>query len=148
MIIEKSISLPAPVEKVWEKIEDLEGVIRCMPGVQDVKALGDNKWRIEMKQKVGFISVTFDADMKVTKWEPPTHLETKTDATARMGLGKVFQNQSLDLVATSENETTAKYKAEVALSGKIGTFGQRILSGKVDQLSNDFAKAFIDKLSS
>ncbi len=148
MIIEKSISLPAPVEKVWEKIEDLEGVIRCMPGVQDVKTLGDNKWRIKMNQKVGFISVTFDADMEVTKWEPPTHLETKTDATARMGLGKVFQNQSLDLVAASENETIAKYKAEVALSGKIGTFGQRILSGKVDQLSNGFAKAFIDKLSS
>jgi len=147
MIIEKSFNLPASVEKVWEKIEDLESIIRCMPGVEDVKDLGDNKWHIVMKQKIGFISSTFDASMKVVNWQPPKHLETDTDATAKMGLGKVFQSQSLDLVAVSENETMAKYKAEVALSGKIGTFGQRILSGKVDQLANDFAKAFIDKLT-
>jgi len=147
MIIEKSISLPASVEKVWEKIEDLEGIIKCMPGVEDVKDLGNNKWHIVIKQKIGFISATFDASMKLVNWQPPTHLETETDATAKMGLGKAFQNQSLDLVAVSENETLAKYRAEVALSGKIGTFGQRMLSGKVDQLSNDFAKAFIDKLT-
>ena len=147
MIIEKDISLPAPIEKVWGKIEDLEGIIRCMPGVEDVKDLGDNKWHIVMKQKIGFISATFDANMKLVNWQPPTHLETETDATAKMGLGKAFQNQSLDLVAISENETLAKYRAEVSLSGKIGSFGQRILSGKVDQLSNDFAKAFIEKLT-
>ncbi len=147
MIIEKNISLPATIEKVWKKIEDLESIIKCMPGVSDVEDLGDNKWHIAIKQKVGFISATFDANMKVTNWQPPTHLETETDATARMGLGKAFQNQSLDLVAVSENETLAKYRAEVVLSGRIGTFGQRILGAKVEQLSNDFAKAFIDKLT-
>ncbi|MFC1995900.1 CoxG family protein [Chloroflexota bacterium] len=147
MIIEKSISLPAKIEKVWQKIEDLEGIIKCMPGVGDVEDLGGNKWHIVIKQKVGFISATFDAKMEVTNWLPPTHLETATDATAKMGLGKVFQNQSLDLVAVSANETLAKYRAEVILSGKIGTFGQRILGSKVDQLSNDFAKSFIDKLT-
>jgi carbon monoxide dehydrogenase subunit G len=147
MIIEKSISLPASLKKVWEKIGDLDSIIMCMPGVEDVKNLGDNKWHIVMKQKIGFISATFDAKMKLVNWQPPTHLETETDATAKMGLGKVFQNQRLDLVAISENETLAKYRAEVTLSGKIGTFGQRILSSKVEQLSNDFAKAFIDKLA-
>ena len=118
-----------------------------MPGVEKVESLGDNKWRIVIKQKVGFISATFDADMKVISWQPPTHLEAHIDATARMGLGKAIQSQTLDLVAVSENETMAKYKADITLSGKIGTFGQKILGGKTDQLASQFAQAFITKLT-
>lgn len=147
MITEKSINLPASIKQVWSEIEDIEGIIRCMPGVEAVKAMSDRKWHIVIKGKVGFVSVTFDADMKITSWKPPSHLETTVDATARMGLGKAFQTQSLDLVQLSANETLAKYKADVALHGKIGSFGQRIIGGKVEELASGFIEAFIAKLN-
>lgn len=147
MIIEKSVTLPASREEVWKEIEDMGNLILCMPGVQNVEDRGDDKWGIVITQKIGFISITFDAEMKVTNMQPPNHLETATDATARRGLGKAFQNQSLDLEAISDKETLARYKADVALVGKIGTFGQRVLGGKVGELATKFIDAFTTKLT-
>ena len=146
MIIEKSINLPASLDKVWSEIENMEDIIRCMPGVEEVKAIGDKRWNIVMKGKVGFVSVMFDAVMQVKEWQPKTHLETTVDATARMGLGKAFQKQSLDLERVSDKETLAKYKADVTLGGKMGSFGQRIIGGKVDELATGFINAFTEKL--
>jgi uncharacterized protein len=147
MLIEKSVNLPASQQKVWQEIENIEGLIWCMPGVEKVEALGNNHWNIILKQKVGFISVTFNCKMKITSSQPQYHLDTVIDADAMAGLGKAVQNQSLDLVPLSENETLAKYKANVALSGKIGAFGQRVLGGKVEELSTAFIKAFTTKLT-
>jgi uncharacterized protein len=147
MIIEKSVSLPASQKRVWQEIENIEGLIWCMPGVEKVEALGNNQWLILLKQKVGFISVTFNCKMKITKSQPEDHLETTIDANAMAGLGKAVQNQTLDLVPVSDFETMAKYKADVVLSGKIGAFGQRVLGGKVEELSTAFIKAFSTKLA-
>lgn len=147
MLIEKNISLPASVKEVWSKIEDMEGIIKCMPGIEKVEAAGENKWHAVMKQKIGFISATFDADIGITSWKPPTHLELAADATARRGLGKVFQTLTLDLIPASERETTAKYRAEISLSGTMGTFGQKVLGGKADQIASQFSQAFIARLT-
>ena len=147
MIIEKNLNLPASTQDVWRKIENMEAVIRCMPGVEEVNASGDNKWHIVIKQKVGFISATFDAEMKVISWQPPSHLEAAVDATGRKGLGKALMTMNIDLIAASEKETLAKYRSDVTLSGNIATFGQKVLGGKTEQMANGFAEAFTKSLT-
>lgn len=147
MLIEKTVNFSAPVEKVWEKMESMENVIKCMPGVEEIEDCGNGKWRVVIKQKVGFISATFDADIEVVDSRPPTHMETTADVTLRRGLGKVFQKQRIELIAVSENETTAKYSSELNLSGTIGTFGHRVLSGKADQLADQFTESFSTMLN-
>ena len=145
MIIEKSVIFQEPVQKVWDEIMDIEGIIRCMPGVKGVEVVGDNRFCVEMEQKVGFIRVQFSLKLKVTNLEPPTHLETAADGTAYKGLGKAFQKQSLDLIAISESETKLVYKGDLTLSGKIGTFGQRVLGGKINTVSEEFLRNFVAK---
>ncbi len=39
------------------------------------------------------------------------------------------------------------YRADVTLDGRIGTFGQRVLGGKVDEMADKFAKAFVSRLT-
>ncbi len=145
MLIEKSVTFQEPVQNVWDKLMDMEGIISCMPGVKSAESLAEDRFRVEMEQKVGFISVKFKVELKVTNLEPPTHLETAADGTALGGLGKVFQKQSLDLIAISERETKLVYKGDLTLSGRIGTFGHRALGGKIDSVADEFLKNFIAK---
>jgi carbon monoxide dehydrogenase subunit G len=145
MIIEKTVTFEEPVQKIWDKIMDMEAVIYCMPGVKSVEAAGENKFHVVVEQKVGFISMKFNLELKVTNVQPPTHLETAADGTAMGGLGKAFQKQSLDLISISENETELKYKGDLTVSGRIGTFGQRVLGGKINSVSEEFLRNFVAK---
>ena len=145
MLIEKTVIFKEPIQKIWDKIMDMEGIIYCMPGVKNVEMLDENKYRVVMEQKVGFISVKFSLELKVVNLQPPTHLETVADGTAYGGLGKAFQKQSLDLIAISENETKLIYKGDLTLSGRIGTFGQRIIGGKINSVADEFLKNFVAK---
>lgn len=145
MIIEKTVTFKEPIQKIWDKVMDLEGVIYCMPGVKSVEVAGENKYRVVMEQKVGFIPVKFNLDLKVTSLQPPTHLETTADGTALGGMGKAFQKQSLDLIAVAENETKLMYKGDLNVSGRIGTFGQRVLGGKINSVSEEFLRNFTAK---
>ena len=145
MIIEKSVTFEESVQNIWDKIIDLESIIHCMPGVQNVKVVGDNHFRVEVAQKVGFISAKFTVELKVTNLEPPTHMETAADGTALGGLGMAFQKQTLDLIAISERETKLVYKGDITLSGKIGTFGHRRLGGKINSIADEFLKNFAAK---
>ena len=145
MIIEKTVTFKEPVQKIWDKIMDMESVIYCMPGIKQVEMVDENRYRVVMEQKVGFIAVKFNLDLKVTNLQPPTHLETVADGTAYGGLGKAFQKQSLDLIAISEHEAKLIYKGDLTLSGRIGTFGQRVLGGKINSVADDFLKNFVAK---
>lgn len=145
MLIEKTVTFKEPLQKVWDKITDMEVVIYCMPGVKSVEAAGENKFRVVVEQKVGFISIKFNLELKVTNVQPPTHMETSADGTAVGGLGKAFQKQSIDLISISENETELKYKGDLTVSGRIGTFGQRVLGGKINSVSEEFLNNFVAK---
>ena len=145
MIIEKTVIFDEPIQKIWEKIMDMEGVIRCMPGVKSVEAGDANHYRVVMEQKVGFIPVKFNLDLKVTNLQAPTHIETAADGTAVGGMGKAFQKQSLDLLQLSDSKTELRYKGDLNVSGRIGTFGQRVLGGKINSVSEEFLKNFITK---
>ncbi len=146
MKIEKTVNLPASQEVVWRAMEDMEDVILCMPGVSDIQKLSDDVWNFVMKQKIGIVSVVFDVEMKLTEFTKPTLLKTQTEAKARMGLGMAFQNQVLGLEPVSADCTLARYEADVALSGKMGLFGQRVLGGKVEEIANKFLGAFVARL--
>ena len=145
MIIEKAITFKEPVQKIWDEIMDMEGVIYCMPGVRSVEVVDENKYRVVIEQKVGFIPVKFNLELKVVNLQPPTHLETAADGTAYGGLGKAFQKQSLDLIAVSENEAKLIYKGDLTLSGRIGTSGQRVIDSKINSVADEFLKNFVVK---
>jgi carbon monoxide dehydrogenase subunit G len=145
MIIEKTVTFDEPIQKIWDNIMDMDGVIRCMPGVKSVEAVGEDHYRVAMEQKVGFIPVKFNLDLKITSLQAPTHIETTADGTAAGGMGKAFQKQSLDLVQISDSKTELRYKGDLNVSGRMGTFGQRVLGGKTNSVSEEFLKNFINK---
>lgn len=146
MIIEKTLRIKAPLQKVWDAIMDVQGVASCMPGADKVEQIDEKTYRCSLTTKIAYISATFDLVTTITDMRPLSHLETVTDGKALKGLGRVSQKQVLDLVACSDDETEAIYKAEVTLVGRLATFGDKIFRAKANDMTEAFVKAFLARL--
>jgi carbon monoxide dehydrogenase subunit G len=146
MIIEKTAIIRAPIQEVWDRIVDTASIIWCMPGVKSVKSLSEKNYFIKIDQKVSFIRVSFEATLKVTDVQLHKHIEIIADATALMGLGKGFQTTKVDLLPVSEGEVKVIYKGDLNLSGRIGTFGQRVIGAKADKMADEFFRNFLHRL--
>lgn len=142
MLIEKTLVLPAPIEKVWATIMDIQAVANCFPGVENVEMIDERTYRSVVKSKVAYITATFDLTTTITVLEPPTRLETHSEGKDKGLAGRMTQKQVLELKSISSDETEAIYQAEVSISGRLATFGQKIIRAKADQMADQFADNF------
>ncbi|MCL5961116.1 MAG: SRPBCC domain-containing protein [Chloroflexi bacterium] len=147
MLIEKTLVLPAPIQKVWDTVMDIEAVANCFPGVESVEMIDEKTYRSVVKSKVAYITAAFDLTTIITAIEPPIRLETQSEGKDKGLAGRMTQKQVLELKAISPEETEAVYKAEVSISGRLATFGQKIIRAKADQMADQFAERFTKLLA-
>ena len=146
MIIRKEVEIEAAIQEVWNKITDIDDLVKSLPSVEKVEPAGENQRQIVSRIDVGLISIVFDINFRVTKLLPPIHFEAQSDARARKRLGQVSQTHTVDLVKVSESRTQVKYESQVALKGLVKILGQTILSQKMEKVANEFSEAFINTL--
>jgi carbon monoxide dehydrogenase subunit G len=148
MRIERTLKIGAPIDKVWGAIMDVPSVAALMPGLEKIEKIDDKTYKSTMKSKVAGVPVSFELLTTITEMEAPSMLKTVTDGKALGGLGRVSQNQTLRLKATSDREVEVNYEADVMLVGRLATFGERIFRAKATEMGDKFIEAFIKKVSS
>jgi carbon monoxide dehydrogenase subunit G len=138
----ESFTVPAERATVWKFFEDLERVARCVPGVQEVEVLEDGRLRVRMRQKVGFLSATFDMRMKVTGKEAPATLEMASTGRSILGaIGDLRATNRVDFEPADDSSTTVVLTSEVALGGMLGSVGQKVMASKARETAKEFAAA-------
>ena len=118
----------------------------CVPGCEKVEVIDDKTYRVTVKVKIAFISVTFNMDVQITEMNPPSHLETLATKQEKSLTSNIKAKNVLDLTNLSESETEVSYRSEVSLFGKLGTMGQSVVKGKAKQLGKEFAEAVKSRL--
>lgn len=53
MKFQHTAKIDAPIEAVWDWLMDVPRVAQCMPGVDSVEPLGDDKFRGTIKVSIG-----------------------------------------------------------------------------------------------
>ena len=74
MKIEESFQIESPLEKVWDFVVDPNKIGSCLPSVQSVEVIDENHYKAVVKQKVGFVSATFEIHTEVLEKDPPHRL--------------------------------------------------------------------------
>jgi carbon monoxide dehydrogenase subunit G len=135
------ITVPAPRDKVWAFVMDIPRVGRCIPGVEKVEALGDNRYRGTVKQRVGPISVTLDGTMTVIEADEQAGRAALTaeGADKRIG-GAVRAKMTMNVRELSANETELTVDSDVNVLGRLGEFGGAVIKKKADQSMEQFAQ--------
>ena len=71
-----SRQLPASKAVVWEKLNDVETLKRCIPGCETLEKTSDASFKATSALKIGPMSVRFSGDVALKNLDPPNSYRT------------------------------------------------------------------------
>jgi carbon monoxide dehydrogenase subunit G len=117
MKIEKSFSIDAPQEDVWQFVSAPEKVGKCFPGCQSVTALGDEKYKAEIKVKVGPIKTVFNVEFEETEKRPSEFAAYTSRGEEGNRASRLKAKSTLTLSPIDANRTQVDYGSESEIEG-------------------------------
>ncbi len=139
MKIKESFQIESAPQKVWDFIVDPHKIGSCLPAVQSVEIVDENHYKTVVKQKVGFISATFEIHTKVLEKEEPGRLVLSNEGKTILGAkGSLSSQDTITLVPLSDNTTEVTVESEIKLRGQLAVLGAKLIEAKSREI---FAEA-------
>ena len=136
-------------DKVWRFFESPLEVARCIPGVEAVEPIedGDDSYSVRATQKLGPMSATFQAKVRITERVAGERIEfTATGKAVRGAVGN-FRAQNAVTLIPEGDETCVAVEGEVALAGVLGTVGSAVINKQAAKTTAAFACNLEEALS-
>jgi carbon monoxide dehydrogenase subunit G len=148
MILDQQVTIPAPVDAVWDFMMDIPAVSRCVPGVESFEAVDEDTFQGALKLKVGPISVRLQGKVVVAERDRE-NLRSRLDVSAaeKRIASTVNAKATMTLVPKGERETEVLIHTEASILGKLGEFGQAVMRRKADQVMQEFAQNMARELT-
>ena len=149
MQLENKCLVPADRDTTWELVMDIPRVAACIPGVNDVTPVGDDKFNAVMQVRIGPMRLSFSGtilivDQDKQKGEARFRVEA---ADRRLG-GSFRADMILRLNPLSETQTELSIESDVAFMGKLGELGQPLIRRKAGNTLEDFARNLSQQVNS
>ena len=133
--------VPAPVEAVWQALNDPAALKECIPGCESLERTGDDEWQATIAARVGPVSARFSGRMRMTDSTPPTgytlHFEGQGGAA-----GFANGEARVTLSPAANDQTTLTYVAKAQVGGKLAQIGSRLIDGAAAKLADEFFDKF------
>jgi carbon monoxide dehydrogenase subunit G len=146
MQLEHHVSVPAPIDVVWEALLDPERVAPCMPGATLTGVDGDS-FTGTMKVKVGPIVLNYKGTGTFTERdERARRAVLKADAKDSRGNGTV--NATVTITLTQEGDhTNGTVVTDLSITGRPAQFGRGMITDVGGKILEQFASCLSDKLA-
>ena len=148
MIIDQNVTIPAPAERVWDFMMDVPQVSTCVPGVESVAQISDDKYNGVIGIKIGPVALHMKGEVTLVE-------QNRDEWTARMDVeatdrripGNVNAKAWMRLAPREDGQTELAIHTEASILGKLGQFGQAVMKKKADQIVAEFARNMAAKLA-
>jgi uncharacterized protein len=133
--------VPAPVDTVWQALNDPAALKACIPGCESLECTGEDEWQATLAARVGPVSAKFTGRMRMTDSTPPTGYTLKFEG---QGGAAGFANGEarVTLAAAPQDQTTLTYVAKAQVGGKLAQIGSRLIDGAAAKLADEFFEKF------
>jgi carbon monoxide dehydrogenase subunit G len=148
MLIEGSFTLEAPIQKVWDSLLDPKTLGMCVPGTEQMEAIDAETYESTVAQRVGPFKIKLKFTTKLTEVRPPNYIHAVGRGADVTKLGNFTTDIEVKLNETSPNNVEVSYSANVALVGRLATFGERIMRAKAKEVGDQFTENLRSKLKS
>jgi 2-furoyl-CoA dehydrogenase large subunit len=129
------IEIPAPRQQVWEALLNPETLKQIIPGCESVELSGADLYRARVRISVAGIGATYEAQIRISDREPPGRLRLSGKAESKLGGGEGEAHVTL---VEHDATTTLSYAYRANVSGRLASFGHRMLDGVVRLLLATF----------
>lgn len=135
------VPVAADPERVWSYVVDVVRVAGCVPGVEQVESLGNDRYRGVLKVSIGPIKLKLAGDISITQRDDAAHTATMHAAGADAGAGGSVEADVRMTVKPGATAGTAivDIDTDAQVMGRIGEFGQPLIKRKADQTMTEFA---------
>lgn len=137
--------LPAPQQQVWEKLNDVETLKRCIPGCQSLEQISDTQMKATVALKIGPVNAKFTGEVELSDMNPPNSY--RISGSGKGGpAGSASGGADVSLAAT-DGGTELSYDVDAKVAGKIAQLGARLIDGTAASLAEKFFDNFAAELT-
>jgi carbon monoxide dehydrogenase subunit G len=130
-----TVTVPHPVEAVWDAMLDPAVLVGAIPGCSRLETVGENSYAMTVSAGVAAIKGTYDGTAVLSDLDPGRSLVMRlsgagapgtVDATVQVALGG------------TEGGTEVSYDADATVGGMVGGVGQRMLTSVSKRMAAEF----------
>ncbi len=132
--------------RVWQALNDVDILRRCIPGCEDLEKTSATTMTAKVVQKIGPVKARFAGEVELLNIIAP---ESYTIAGHGKGGIAGFARGSADVVLTPGDGggTLLTFTASAEVGGKIAQLGSRLIDSTARKLANKFFDNFHEYLS-
>ena len=136
MKIKGTAALNAPRDRVWAALNDPAVLVRTIPGVERLEAVGEDRYRMSITAGVASIKGTYLGNVALTDPAPPDAFTLKASGAGAPGTVDAAVRVTLEDVP--DGGTLVRYSADAVVGGAVGGVGQRVLAGVAKKTAGEF----------
>ena len=139
MEFDNEFEVDAPIDEVWKTMLDVERVAPCVPGAKVVSQTSDDAYKVEIKVKLGPVSMTYKGDVEIVEADEGSHRAILgIKAREARGQGTATAKSELRL-AESGGATKGQIHTDVSLTGRAASMGRGIIGDVSSKMVDTFA---------
>ena len=139
MLIENSFEVPAPIERVWAHLLDVEKVVPCMPGAELTETIDDGHWKGRVKIKLGPVSMSFAGKVEIAERDDVAHrVVLKGSGMEQRGKGAASATVTSTLEETPSG-TRVLVVQDIKVQGQAAQFSRGMMQDVSEKLTQQFA---------
>ena len=133
--------IEAPVETVWQALNDPEILRQAIPGCESLEKTSDTTMTAKVVLKVGPIKAKFEGAVELQNLNPPHSYTIAGEGKGGLaGFAKGGADVSLE--ADGPDATILSYTVKAEVGGKIAQLGSRLIDSTSKKLAGEFFAKF------
>jgi len=146
MNMEGQEQIQAPVEKVWQALNDPDVLKDCIPGCENLEKKSDTEFAATVSLKIGPIKARFQGAVELKNLNPPNSYTIEGEGKGGIA-GFAKGGADVALTADGADATILKYTVKADVGGKIAQLGSRLIDSTSKKLAGQFFENFNKKVS-
>ena len=140
MKVEKTFTVQAPPETVWDFAKDPVRMAPCIPGCKEISVVDETRYKARVAVKVGPISAKFNLDLEIIEETPPVEIISRTRGEEGTRASILTANNIVRLTANDDGSTGVYCSSESSITGRLGKYGAGMMMKKADAIWETLAQ--------
>jgi len=139
MIIKESFEVPVAKSEAVTFLLDVPRMSACVPGVQDVRAIGEDEYEAVLRLQLGPIRSNFSGRARLDASGAPDRLTATAEGRDRSTSSQVQVRFEAEVSEHPGPRTVVDCTADVTIRGRLGQFGTGLITSTAKTVLREFA---------
>lgn len=146
MQMNDSQRIEAPIQKVWEALNDPDVLKASIPGCEELTKHSDTEMEAKVKLKVGPVKATFGGKVTLNDLDPPNGYTIEGEGSGGVA-GFARGGAKVRLEEDGPDATILHYDVDAKVGGKLAQLGARLIDSTAKRLAGEFFTAFAEQVA-